>query len=302
MSRLFVLILCVIMLQSNQSEALEYLFVSTATGIKDEDLSNPVLSDYATGLGSGQLGMTFDNQNNLYIANYPSNLVTKITPNKTKTSITSTIRNPYGLATDSLGTVYVADKSQGWISKIDSSGNDTLWVTGAHIGTIQWLAFDTSNNLYYSTSQNIIGKVTPSGTKSVILTAAATATFAGMTYRDGYLYVINTYDHTIQKVGLTGGQTTYVTSSQLTSANAPQAMVFDAAGNIYVAMTNTSSVIKIDTVGTTSTFISGLSQPYGLAINTVVPEPSTHVFAICAVLLFVMLANSRKLKQRIGHA
>jgi spore germination protein YaaH/sugar lactone lactonase YvrE len=80
----------------------------------------------------------------------------------------------------------------------------------------------------------------------------------------GYLYTSNSAYNLIDKISLTGTVSIAYTSSLFMT---PTGMVYDAAGNLYVANnSSTGSIVKIDTTGNITTFLSaGLSYPQGMA-------------------------------------
>jgi sugar lactone lactonase YvrE len=166
---------------------------------------------------------------------------------------------PTGIVLDSAGNVYVANRGNNRIMKIDTSGTVTTFAgnngsglvdgTTAKFSNPYGLAIDSAGNIYVAdSSNNAIRKITPGGVVSTV---------AGGTpgYQDG----------------------------QGTNAkfNFPQGVVVDSYGNIYVADNANNRIRKIDTSGNVSTFAGGASgyrdgqgtnalfrNPVGIAIDS----------------------------------
>ncbi|HUA63908.1 MAG TPA: hypothetical protein VML19_34490 [Verrucomicrobiae bacterium] len=157
---------------------------------------------------------------------------------------------PSGVAVDSGGAVYIADSGNNRIRKSTSNTNGTISTiagnggmsysgdggaaTKAQLYASQGVAVDASNNFYIAdTGNHVVRKVTAAGT---IATIAGNGT-AGF-----------------------GGDNGTGTSAQL---NAPQGVVVDAAGNIYLADTGNSRVRKITPAGTISTYAGSGTAGFG---------------------------------------
>ena len=176
------------------------------------------------------------------------------------------LNRPAALCYDSAGNLYIADRDNFRVRKVDSSGKistvagtGTFGYTGdngpaasALIGTPQGLAVDSSGNLYISDSvNNVVRKVTASGTIS---------TFAG----NG-------------KTGYTGTNGPAIGAS----LNAPNGLALDAAGNLYIAETNNNRVMKVS-AGTITVYagngVNSLSASTGTALTLPLSSPAGLAF------------------------
>ena len=153
---------------------------------------------------------------------------------------------PTGVATDSSGTVYIADAGGNRVQKIDPSGfitaiagNGTRGYTGEFNGTAvaaqlsdpRGVAVDTARNIYIADTGNYrIRKVDTAGFITSIAGGGA-----GPTLGDG-------------------GTATFAL------LNAPGAVAVDPAGNIYVADTAYNRIRRIDAFGTITT-VAGAGRP-----------------------------------------
>jgi len=173
--------------------------------------------------------------------------------------------NPSSVALDSAGNIYVADGGDHTIRKVTSGGVVTTLAgssgqpgsnDGSGSGALflypYAVAVDASGNVYVADSgNNNIRKVTAAGSVS---TLAGAVGFAGSTDGNGTAALFNM----------------------------PQGIAVDAAGNVYVADTNNSTIRKVASTGVVSTLAGAPGQtggsdgtgssarfynPFGLAVD-----------------------------------
>ncbi|NHA05151.1 hypothetical protein G7092_15180 [Mucilaginibacter sp. HC2] len=119
---------------------------------------------FQDGTGTGALfqyliGITIDNQDNLYVADINNNAIRKITPSGV-VSTYKTITGPVQLAFDSQGTLYIG-QSNNVITKYQSNGLQIVMTTQANNFKF---VIDAAGNLYYGGAyDNAIHMVNPSG-------------------------------------------------------------------------------------------------------------------------------------------
>ena len=208
--------------------------------------------------------------------------------------------NPFGIAVDGAGNVYIAEERNHRIRKVDTTGTITTIAgtgelgfggdggpaTEAQLTRPFGVAVDATGNLYIADrSNNRIRKVDPTGT---ITTIAGTgergfggdggpATEAQINGPSdvavdgtGNLYIVDGNNHRIRKVDATGTITTVAgtgergfggdggpaTEAQLRS---PTGIAMDGAGNLYIADRINYRIRKVDLTGTIST-IAGTGE------------------------------------------
>jgi uncharacterized protein (TIGR03437 family) len=152
------------------------------------------------------------------------------------------LSSPNEVTLDSKGNIYIADTGNHRVRMISGgtittiAGNGTAGYTGdgaaataAELFSPSGLAFDSSGNLYIAdTGNNVIRKITGTTISTVAGNHGQTAGNAG----DNGL----------------------ATSAVL---NAPTAVVFDTAGNYYIADNGNSVIRRVDTTGIITTYVGG---------------------------------------------
>lgn len=207
---------------------------------------------------------------------------------------------PSGVATDSVGNVYVADSGNSTIRKITPAGEVTTLagaprVIGHTDGTgaaarfdrPSVVASDSTGNVYVSdTSNNTIRKITPAG---VVTTLAGTPGIRGhadgtgtmasfyspsgvATDRAGNVYVADSNNHTIRKITPAGVVTTLAGTAGIrghadgtgtvASFVYPKGIATDSTGNVYVSDTLNQTIRKITPSGVVTT-LAGTDGLFG---------------------------------------
>ena len=170
-------------------------------------------------------------------------------------AVAAQLRNPYDVALDGAGNLYIADTSNDRIRKVDTAGvistvagngtegygGDGGPATAAQLNSPQSVALDGAGNLYIADRLNHrIRKVDATG---VITTVAGDGTVGG---RFG--------------AGAYGGDGGPAVAAQLFS---PNGMALDGAGNLYIADTGNDRIRKVDAAGVISTVAGSGTEGFG---------------------------------------
>ena len=223
--------------------------ITTVAGTGTDGYSGDGAAATAARLNSPS-GVALDGAGNLYIADTNNDRIRKVDSSGNISTVAGTgtygysgdggeataarLRSPSGVALDALGNLYIADKSNHCIRKVDSSGNistvagngtgsfggDGAAATSAALWNPWDVAVDWAGNLYIADRGNQrIRKVDSAG---VITTVAGTGT------------------------GSFGGDGSAATAAQL---NGPEDIALDALGNLYIADTGNGRIRKVVGVG-----------------------------------------------------
>jgi sugar lactone lactonase YvrE len=207
------------------------------------------------------------------------------------TGAAASFNNPDGVATDSAGNVYVADRLNHTIRKITPAGvvttlAGTAGIHGSTDGTgaaarfnhPDGVATDSAGNFYVADTRNhTIRKITPTGVVGTLAGAAGvrgstdgTGAAARFTYPNGVatdsagnLYVADWGNSTIRKITPAGVVTTLAGTAGVRGStdgtgaaarfNSPSGVATDSAGNVYVADMYNHTIRKITPAGVVTT-------------------------------------------------
>ena len=212
-------------------------------------------------------GIAVDRAGNAYVADANNSTIRKITREGVVTTLAGVpgergrtdgegagarFSEPFGLATDAAGNLYVADNLNNAIRRITADGVVTT-LAGA----------------------GVAGSADGTGAAARFHEPRAVAVDA-----DGTVYVADYENHTIRKITSAGGVTTLAGSPDVqgnadgsgTAARfrGPMGVAVDATGTVYVADTGNRSIRKITSAGVVTTLgLSGspLGEPRGIAVD-----------------------------------
>ena len=239
-------------------------------------------------------GVAVDGAGNVFVADMANNTIRKITPkgavstlaglaghpgSQDGTGANARFRNPWGVAADDTGNVFVADLSNDTIRKITRAGVVTTLagqagMTGsvdgsgsqARFNAPHGVATDHAGNVYVSDSAN--GTIRKLALGGVVSTLAGLPGYSGNTDGNGHdarfsnpqglavdnqgnIYVADTGNDTVRKITPLGVVATCAGVAGAggvgadTRFNSPGGVAADSAGNVYVADTNNHTVRKI---------------------------------------------------------
>jgi sugar lactone lactonase YvrE len=263
--------------------------------------------------------ITIDKNGNIYVSDTGNNLIRKITPQGVVSTFAgsgaagfadglgtaASFNRPWGITSDLLGNVYVADANNFLIRKITPDGMVSTFAgnrtAGTGDGTGKSASFtypfaivaDASGNLFVTDDLGAIRKVSPQGVVTTYLAAPQPFLVPSAIAIDatGNLYVSDTNSDVIYKITLQRkvvdyaghGRSVVATNGPGNQAtfSEPKGLTVDKSGNVYVGDSYNKLIRKISPEQVVYTFAgnsfenqtdgpiasSGFYYPMGLTID-----------------------------------
>jgi DNA-binding beta-propeller fold protein YncE len=182
--------------------------------------------------------------------------------------ITAGLSQPYSVAFDASGNLYVANGFTNTVSKVAAGSTTATPFITSGLNHPYALAFDAGGNLYIANNGNSTVSKVAAGTSTAtpFVTSGLNAPYDLAFDADSNLYVANFGGTTVSKVAAgTSTAIPFITAG----VNQPIDLAFDVSGNLYVACYGTSTVVKVVAGTSTATpFLTGdLNGLDGLAFD-----------------------------------
>lgn len=256
---------------------------------------------------SAPRGIAVDSSGNLFVADSSNHTIRKVTAAGVVSTLAGTagttggvdasparFGEPFGVATDSVGNVYVADTNNNAIRKITPAGVVTTLAGGGGMGSADGtgsaakfaephgVVVDGNGNVYVTDYNNsTIRKVTAAGVVTTLAgsvgstgfvdgigTAARFKSLQGIAIDSaGNLYIADAGNRSIRKATPAGAVTTLVdgTSGQLGS---PRGVVVDSSGTLYVTDYSAHVIYRVTSAGVVSKLTGSAPIPGSLDGST----------------------------------
>ncbi|WP_176706421.1 fibronectin type III domain-containing protein, partial [Paenibacillus hemerocallicola] len=197
----------------------------------------------------------------------------------TPSSDLGSFNSPIGMATDSLGNVYVADSANQRVQKLNKATNS--WQTiSSNLGFNGpvGVAVDGAGNIYVSEFYSNRVQKLDASTNTWSSWTGFNKPYGIAVDSGGNVYVADSGNNRIQKLAAGGGGWSELAGSGSTSGKVkgPYGVAVDGSGNLYVADTGNNRIQKLTGGtwsqwgnGTTSGTVAGqFSSPYGVTVDS----------------------------------
>jgi DNA-binding beta-propeller fold protein YncE len=183
------------------------------------------------------------------------------------TLVGSGIANPYGLAVDSLGNVYIANTGSNAIEEWTMTNNAVATLVFSGLQEPYGVAVDGAGNVYIAdTSNNAIKKWTAANNTVTTLVSSGLFFPNGVAADSaGNVYICDTYDNAVKE--WTGASNDVLTLTLVSSGLFfPNGVAVDAAGNVYIANSGSNAIVEWTMANNTESTLAS-SKPTGVAVD-----------------------------------
>lgn len=255
-----------------------------------------------TSFRGGPVGLAFDPQGNLYVANHGNNTIHRYSPTGADLGIFAStgLNLPTGVGFDRQGRLVVCNYGDGSLSLYSPTGTMLSRVATGLLHPIA-LALDSRDNIFISTP-NIgvnsgVFRFSPDGTQRTLFATGVDLDPRGLAFdRAGNLYVANQLGNTVQRFSTDGIPLGTFAAAGLKD---PFALAFDAAGDLYISNQSDGAIRRYSSsgadLGTFTVVPAAFANPVGLAFLPV-PEPaSVSILILSAGIIRLILIRRDKL-------
>jgi uncharacterized repeat protein (TIGR01451 family) len=214
---------------------------------------------YGTAVGfNSSSGVAVDPSGDVFGSSGSS--VLKLEPDGTLITVGSGFSQPYALAVDASGNLFVDDMGTGKVQEVKTDG--TISTIGSGFSGSEGIAVDASGDVFVTqTLAGNVEEIKPNG--SVVTYATGFSYPVGVAVdASGDVFVANLHYNDIQEIK-PGGSTSTVASG----FNEPSGLAIDAAGDLFVADASNNAVKEIKPDGSITTVGSGFNLPTSVAVD-----------------------------------
>jgi DNA-binding beta-propeller fold protein YncE len=181
------------------------------------------------------------------------------------TLASNNLNEPYGVAVDGAGNVYIADTYNSEIKEW-SAANGVTTLVSTNLSYPVGVAVDGAGNVYIAdTDHSQIKKWSAAGGLTTLVSSGLSYPYGVAVDGAGDVYIADTENNEIKKWSVAGGLTTLVSNG----LSYPSGVAVDGAGNVYIADTDHSAIKKWSAgQSNPATLVSnGLAYPSGVAVD-----------------------------------
>ncbi len=179
-------------------------------------------------------------------------------------TVGSGLANPYGVAVDAAGDVFIGDYGNQRAVKIPAGGGSQTTIASG-LNYPEGVAVDGAGNVYIADSDNSRVLVVPPGG------GPQTTVGSGLNHPSGVavdgmgdVFIADYLNNRVVEVPAGGGAQTTVGSG----LSQPQGVAVDGLGNVYITDSGHNQAVKVTASGVQTTLpVSGLSDPVSIAVD-----------------------------------
>jgi len=246
---------------------------------------------------AGPLGIDFDSLGNLYVANYNTGIITKITPEGTKSRFSNLI-NVNGIVISKQDELFVTSYNDSVVYKVTSGGDSEIWLQGNGLNAPVGIALDEDENVYVGNYNNgRIFKIDSDKSVTELGSSLDSQGNAYITYANGMVYASGIDSNRIYKVPVDGSAVTELEGSAEAGFNFPNDIVPNEDGTkLYVSNFQNNKIIVIENLDevTAATSTTVTTAPTPTSAPTKVNKSSGGGTMGYSVLISLLLFRSFK--------
>ena len=262
------------------------------------------VGDFAvTSFRGGPVGLAFDSNGNLYVANHGNNTIHRYSRTGADLGIfvSTGLSLPTGVAFDSQGRLVVCNYGDGSLNIYSATGTLLSHVVTGMLNPIA-LAVDSRDNIFVSTpniaANSGVFRFAPDGTHGTLFAPGIDLDPRGLAFdRAGNLYVANQHGNTVQRfspAGISLGTFAH------TGLRDPFALAFDPQGDLYISNQSGGTIRRYsasgEDLGNFATVTTAFANPVGLAFLPV-PEPTPLPILLLGAGVFRLFSGGCRQKQ-----
>jgi sugar lactone lactonase YvrE len=240
---------------------------TTCTGSPANCIVNVTFAPLAPGLRMGAVQLSDSSGNPV-----ASNLISGIGQGPAiafgpgvQTAVGSGLHQPFGVAVDGAGDVFIADTLNSRVVEVPAGGGAQTTV-GSGLWYPTGVAVDGAGNVFIaSMGNNLVVEVPAGGGAQTTLGSGLSTPYDVAVDGAGDVFIADANNNRVVEVPAGGGTQTTVPASGL---NQPLGVGVDGAGDVFIADNGNNRVVEVPVGGGAQTTVgSGLIWPYGVAVD-----------------------------------